>query len=404
MYPIVFNLNESYVPYASVLMTSIIQNTNKDSNVAGGGAYNFHLLMDFVSQETKEKLQNLILELSKIYPCTLNIHILEDDYFVAYSLKKHKGKYLAYYRLKIGSILPQSITKCVYLDVDMLVLGDLRELFAIDLKGKICGVVMEYNSQKIFKPKDKTYKTLDITGSYFNSGMLLVDLYLWRKEGIEDKAFGFSKSYYYFLHDQDLLNLALYEKTYKIGMEWNFMVYVYYRAICADERGRRKLPYRRQEFNYSLKNIKIMHYFAYSKPWEDGKIYLDYHNKFLGQYWWDMVEQTPIFKEELLEKKPQADNALSFQCYLGYKLLRLYQKGLFLTIPFYTYFLIAQKDSMKIEEIPLQDYNLSREIGRIAFGAYGKRRRGKLISLPFRILHTIKNFKKNQAKIFKKVS
>ena len=59
---------------------------------------------------------------------------------------------------------------------------------------------------------------------------------------------------------------------------------------------------------------------------------------------------------------------------------------------------------MKIEEIPLQDYNLSREIGRIAFGAYGKRRRGKLISLPFRILHTIKNFKKNQAKIFKKDS
>lgn len=77
MYPIVFNLNESYVPYASVLMTSIIQNTNKDSNVSGGGgAYNFHLLMDFVSQETKEKLQNLILELSKIYPCTLNIYIL----------------------------------------------------------------------------------------------------------------------------------------------------------------------------------------------------------------------------------------------------------------------------------------------------------------------------------------
>ncbi len=44
--------------------------------LAGGGAYNFHLLMDFVSQETKEKLQNLILELSKIYPCTLTIYIL----------------------------------------------------------------------------------------------------------------------------------------------------------------------------------------------------------------------------------------------------------------------------------------------------------------------------------------
>lgn len=111
------------------------------------------------------------------------------------------------------------------------------------------------------------------------------------------------------------------------------------------------------------------------------------------------MEQTPIFKEELLEKKPQADNALSFQCYLGYKLLRLYQKGLFLTIPFYTYFLIAQKDSIKIEEIPLEDYNLSREIGRLALGAYSKRKKGKLISFPFRMLHLIKNFKKNQARI-----
>ena len=45
----------------------------------GGGAYNFHLLMDFVSQETKEKLQNLILELSKIYPCTLNILYFESN-------------------------------------------------------------------------------------------------------------------------------------------------------------------------------------------------------------------------------------------------------------------------------------------------------------------------------------
>ena len=43
MYPIVFNLNESYETYASVLMTSIIQNTNKDANVSGGGGeYNYN--------------------------------------------------------------------------------------------------------------------------------------------------------------------------------------------------------------------------------------------------------------------------------------------------------------------------------------------------------------------------
>ena len=55
MYPIVFNLNESYVPYASVLMTSIIQNTNKDSNVAGGGGGEFKSFNVFFNKKKKKK-------------------------------------------------------------------------------------------------------------------------------------------------------------------------------------------------------------------------------------------------------------------------------------------------------------------------------------------------------------
>ena len=58
MYPIVFNLNESYVPYASVLMTSIIQNTNKDSNVSGGGGgIIFIFLWVFLVKKKKKKFK-----------------------------------------------------------------------------------------------------------------------------------------------------------------------------------------------------------------------------------------------------------------------------------------------------------------------------------------------------------
>lgn len=406
MYDVVLNLNENYVPYAAVLIASIIQNTKEDSKLENK-AYHFHLLMDSISQENRDNLENLALELSKIYPCTLSIYILDDQLFREYSMPTLNGNYLAYYRLKIGSALPLSIKRCVYLDVDMVVLGDLRELFEVDLQGKICGVVMEgkdNDTQNILESKNKINKSIAIVSNYFNSGMLLVDLDLWRQENIEDRAFEIVKKYYCHKHDEHILNAVLQGQTFKILPQWNMMVFLYCRAVCLNERGKINMPYNRKDFNNALKNPKILHYHTHHKPWEDSKIYLNYCNKFLGQYWWDMVEQTPIFKEKLLQLKPQADSALAFQCYLGYKLLRLYQKGLFLTIPFYTYFLIAQKDSMKIEEIPLQDYNLSREIGRIAFGAYGKRRRGKLISLPFRILHTIKNFKKNQAKIFKKDS
>lgn len=395
MYNVVLNLNENYVPYAAVLITSIIQNTQS----SGGGGYNFHLLMDSISQENTKNLENLISELSKIYPCTLTIYILDDRLFREYSMPTLNGNYLAYYRLKIGSALPLSIKRCVYLDVDMIVLGDLRELFEVDLQGKICGVVMDYLSKRILKSKDKYFKDIDISADYFNSGMLLVDLDLWRQENIEDRAFEIAENYYCPMHDQDILNAVLLNKILKISIEWNILVYVYFNAVCSDDTGKANISYCREEFNSALKKPKILHYYLWNKPWNNAKIYLDYHNKFLDQYWWDMVDQTPIFKEKLLQLKPQADSALAFQCLVGYKLLRYYQKGLFALIPFYTYSLIKNKDSIEQEEIPLKDYNLARDIGRVALNAYHKRKKGKLISFPFRMLHMIKNFRKNQARI-----
>lgn len=64
MYDVVLNLNENYVPYAAVLIASIIQNTKEDSKLENK-AYHFHLLMDSISQENRDNLENLALELSK---------------------------------------------------------------------------------------------------------------------------------------------------------------------------------------------------------------------------------------------------------------------------------------------------------------------------------------------------
>ena len=56
----------------------------------------------------------------------------------------------------------------------MLVLGDLREVFAIDLEDKVCGVVLDfYNENRKLMPKYPTYPILNLSQSYFNSGLLL---------------------------------------------------------------------------------------------------------------------------------------------------------------------------------------------------------------------------------------
>lgn len=52
----------------------------------------------------------------------------------------------AYFRLKIGDVLSLDITRCMYLDVDILVLDDIRELCAYELGGKAVGMVRHIDS------------------------------------------------------------------------------------------------------------------------------------------------------------------------------------------------------------------------------------------------------------------
>ena len=49
MYHIVFNVNDGYIKYLSVLLYSIVKNTDN----TGGGGFVFHILTDGLKHETK---------------------------------------------------------------------------------------------------------------------------------------------------------------------------------------------------------------------------------------------------------------------------------------------------------------------------------------------------------------
>lgn len=118
--------------------------------------YIFHTLSDFLSQETQEKLFKLAANLAQIYPCQIQIHWCSDNDLNLANLRTHNGNYLAYYRLFFKKFLPKNITKALYLDIDMLVFGDLREIFELDLEGATIGVVRDYYAKRILQPKSAT--------------------------------------------------------------------------------------------------------------------------------------------------------------------------------------------------------------------------------------------------------
>ena len=331
MFHIVFSADENYIKYTAVLITSIVFNTDKNkkfkdfdknSNIENE-RYIFHILSNFVSDKTREKLINLQKKLNEYFPCEVKMHIKNDEDFSKFPISgaAHSSK-LPYYRLKLSSIFSDNIQKCLYLDSDMLCMCDIREIFAINLEDKVAGVVGDPGSKKAKIKYIQNGKkiTLNFDENYFNSGFLLINLQEYKKQNIEQKCEELAnKCFYIKAADQDLLNAVIKPcETLKLDFAYNFNIITLFYVICKDE-DKNRLNYTRAEFNESAKNPKIFHYGE--KPWKFLKSYFDYYGKNINDYWWDIAAKTPIFNEELLKDKKSIKDYLLYAG-LGYELLK----------------------------------------------------------------------------------
>ena len=101
-----------------------------------------------------------------------------------------------FYRFLIPSVLPADVDKCIYLDSDIIVNLDLKELWQVDLGDKPLAAAPEAVILNVYQPIVIKTKFLIINGfvdskDYFNSGVLLMNLEHFReaydiiREGIE---------------------------------------------------------------------------------------------------------------------------------------------------------------------------------------------------------------------------
>lgn len=131
------------------------------------------------------------------------------------------------------------LDRVLYLDTDMVVLRDVAVLFDTDLEGRALGAVVDY-SFILNNPKNNwlvkvgsnawtvdRYLTevvqLTDRKTYFNAGVLLMDLDRFRKEGLVDASIGFlerMKGKYRF-SDQDALNHAVDGAFVSLDPRWN---------------------------------------------------------------------------------------------------------------------------------------------------------------------------------------
>ena len=183
--------DQRFLPHTATMLCSLLEH-NSVSRI--------HLFYSSVSEHELAKLEALVARYaSKISFYEIVLADLQD-------LRVDKWASVAvYYRLLAPRLLPADLDKVLYLDFDIIVRQSLKDLWNIDLTGHALGAVPNF--------EDDARKALGLPEGtkYFNSGVLLINLWFWRQSNVAERAISFirnnpTKVQYW---DQDALNATL---------------------------------------------------------------------------------------------------------------------------------------------------------------------------------------------------
>ncbi|XPM52360.2 MAG: glycosyltransferase family 8 protein (plasmid) [Leptolyngbya sp. IPPAS B-1204] len=175
----------------------------------------------------------------------------------------------AYYRLLMPQVLPSHLNKAIYLDCDMIVQGDLTELWQMDLGEHYVLAVLDDNQPLVSMAVGlSNYRELGLNPNqkYFNSGLLVVNLKKWRVDNIGMKVIEYSKRNREYIRDadQDGLNAVFTGNWGELNPRWNQMPRIYTYESWQDS------PYDQTQYELLKNNPLIIHYTNAPKPWRSG--------------------------------------------------------------------------------------------------------------------------------------
>jgi len=238
--------DHNFVIPMGVMMHSLCVNNR-------GNELHFHIFVDSsVTQEQKTEIDAVVNKGDAVNFYTIDVSSIQQYLIV----KVSNFPISIYYRLLLADILPESVHKVLYLDADIIVRHDLKELYDTKIDDVALAAVTEPdgtggNCERLGYPSEL---------GYFNSGVILFNLDYFRQHGITDKLISFIKTHPEQLGcpDQDTLNAVLHNEKIDLPIIYNVQE-GYYRippTIVMTE-----------ELNKAIHDPYIVHFSTNNKPW-----------------------------------------------------------------------------------------------------------------------------------------
>lgn len=251
---ILCSTDDNYAPYAGIMLTSLFVNNRND-------VFEVYVLTRGLNRGNSEKLKSVGEQFkSKVNILTVDLSAFED-------CPIRPGDHVTletYFRLLAPQLLPNHVDRILYLDVDMVINGPVRQLWDWNIEGYALGAIIDesYCNTEIYSRLG-----LDLSNPYFNAGVLLLNLKYWREKNVSARCMQCINDNPDILlfHDQDTLNRVLQNEKSLLPITYNFQTGYYLSWIY---------PNYSEDFQAQIqeaaKNPIVIHFSGPMKPWVIG--------------------------------------------------------------------------------------------------------------------------------------
>ena len=147
----------------------------------------------------------------------INIENILDNYLSPTSPNRDtEYSNLCFTRLLLANYIPDS--KVLYLDTDTIVRKDISRIWDLDLEDNYVAGVKDYGVYA-----DNYLESLNLSGKYINSGVVIFNLDKIREDNIIDKWFEIANTRKLRYPDQDALNIICTDKEIYLPSMYNFI-------------------------------------------------------------------------------------------------------------------------------------------------------------------------------------
>ena len=280
---VALGFDAGYAPHAAAVVAAVAHFTN--------AKLRFLLLQTDVNLKTRADFERLAPAAQFVW-----IDIGDED------LPLYTRRYLSratLFRLGLEKLAPSNCERVLYLDSDLTVLRDVRELWQSDLGHCPVGAIVNsgvrdgvgpisFQAEGLYylDPNEfaKRYLPFGQYSGYFNAGVLLIDLKQVRAEGLFSRAIDFVAKHGEELPfgDQDALNWVAWGRWKPLDLVWNVQTHL---AFASQVPGIWEQHCARQA------SPAIVHFTGPDKPWKAGT-YHPWH-----WLYWESLARTPFTKQ-----------------------------------------------------------------------------------------------------------